>query len=346
MLYLFHVVIGYFHRTPGAVSPARLVLSPCSFTLVVLLGARPCFKRFPFTARSSSDGFHVLRVVWWSPTWSSSEDSCESHCGAVFSAEHCETSCERLSCGTPTSAGCFEASMPLLPGSSRAPRTSEPSRSLRLLCLSCHDLVSVGACCCGAFRPLPWSSWSLRTPSLCTNQFSTLRCCLEHFYPLLGHTLLLLSVLVQAVLSTFLAPRPVAARDYLHREALRKVLCVFPSEPCPSATPSRDSCILSQRGSDVFDVAVASPATFSGTPFCRGVLTPRVCPAHFAVSPAVGVSRARHRLFFCDLRDAWLVLLSRRNVLLVLDLCPSPRRWRTRHSACASRDVITAAACS
>ena len=46
---------------------ARLVLSPCSFTLLVVLGARPCFRGFPFTARSSSHGFHVLRVVWWSP---------------------------------------------------------------------------------------------------------------------------------------------------------------------------------------------------------------------------------------------------------------------------------------
>ena len=225
------------------------MLSPCSFTLHVVLGARPCFQWFPFTARSSSNGFHVLRVVWWSPaprlfplpraarvghylqssaapavvsqttscftvaesccfsvslcsmccashglclslalkrsghprtqlnsaTWSSSESSYDPRCGAVFR--------ERLSCGIPTSAECFEASLPLLPGSSGAHRTSEPSRSLRLLCLSCHGLVSVGACCCEAFRPLPRSSWSLRTPSLCTNLFCTLRCCLEHLYP-------------------------------------------------------------------------------------------------------------------------------------------------------------------
>ena len=51
--------------------------------------------------------------------------------------------------------------------------------------------MSVGACCCGAFRPLPWSSWNLRAPSLCTNLSWTLRCCLEHLHPsllLLGHS--------------------------------------------------------------------------------------------------------------------------------------------------------------
>ena len=83
-LIILHVVLGYFHHTfcalpPSrssrvlsphacAVSTARLVLSPCSFTLLVVRGARPCFQGFPVTARSSSNGFHVLRVVWWSPT--------------------------------------------------------------------------------------------------------------------------------------------------------------------------------------------------------------------------------------------------------------------------------------
>ena len=104
-------------------------------------------------------------------------------------------------------------------------------------------LVSVGAYC--VERPVLWSSWSLRAPSLCTNLIMTLRCCLEHVYPLLGHTLLLLSVLVQAALSTFPAPRPVAAREYPHREALWKVLCV-------------------------------SPRLLPALPFCRGVLTTRV----------------------------------------------------------------------
>ena len=52
---------------------------------------------------------------------------------------------------------CSEASLPTLPRS----------------CV-CWSLL------CGAFRPLPWSSWSIRAPSLCTNLFWTLRCCLEH----------------------------------------------------------------------------------------------------------------------------------------------------------------------
>ena len=75
-----HVVLnlgftfGHSSRCSRVLSPhawccftARLVLSPCSFTLLVVLGARPCFQGFPFTARSSNDGLHVLRVVWWSP---------------------------------------------------------------------------------------------------------------------------------------------------------------------------------------------------------------------------------------------------------------------------------------
>ena len=47
-----------------------------------------------------------------------------------LSAEYCETSCVRLLCGVPTCAECFEAPSPHLPRSSRAPSTSEPSRSL------------------------------------------------------------------------------------------------------------------------------------------------------------------------------------------------------------------------
>ena len=47
-LIILHVVLDTF--------TARLVLSPCSFTLLVVLGARPCFN-----------GLHVLSVVWWSP---------------------------------------------------------------------------------------------------------------------------------------------------------------------------------------------------------------------------------------------------------------------------------------
>ena len=68
----------------------------------------------------------------------------------------------------------------------------------------------------------------------------TLRCCLEHLYPLLGHSLLLLSVLVQAVLNTFPAPRPVAARECPNREALSPSFFLNVVPTC-------------------FDVAVASP---------------------------------------------------------------------------------------
>ena len=56
------------------------------------------------------------------------------------------------------------------------------SRALRLLCLFCRGLVSVGACCCGTVLLLPRASWSLRAPSLCTNLFWTLRCRLEHLH--------------------------------------------------------------------------------------------------------------------------------------------------------------------
>ena len=59
-------------------------------------------------------------------------------------------------------------------------------------------------------------------PGPCAVAWNT---CTRHFC--CSVALLLLSVLVQAVLSTFPAPRPVAAREYLHGEALWKVLCVF-----------------------------------------------------------------------------------------------------------------------
>ena len=99
------------------------------------------------------------------------------------------------------------------------------------------------SCVCWSLQLWSFSSFA-GTPSLCTNLFWTLRCCLEHLYPLLGHTLLLLSVLVQAVLSTFPAQRPVAAREYPHREALWS--------PVSRRLLARPSPALSQRGSDVF----------------------------------------------------------------------------------------------
>ena len=134
---------------------------------------------------------------------------------------------------------------------------------------------------CGAFRPVLWSSWSLRAPSLCTNLIMTLRCCLEHLYPLLGHTLLLLSVLVQAALSTFPAPRPVAAREYPHREALWKVLCV-------------------------------SPRLLPAPPFCRGVLTARVSGELRCLLPSASHTRGTDFLSpsrcLCCCPDVELVL--------------------------------------
>ena len=73
----------------------------------------------------------------------------------------------------------------------------------------------------------------------------------ERLYLLLGHTLLFVPVIVQAALSTFPAPRPVAALEYTHREALWKVLCVF-LRALSVGDSSRDSFVPSQRGSDVF----------------------------------------------------------------------------------------------
>ena len=134
------------------------------------------------------------------------------------------------------------------------------------------------------------------------------------------------------------APRPVAAREYPHREALWKILCS--SEPGPSMTRAHDSCVPSQRGSDVF---LTSPSLhcdflrhpfFPRRPYRESVL--RTSLAHLAV----GVSRARHRL---SVTFEMLGLCCCPDVMssFVLDLV-----LRTRHSSCASRDVITAASCS
>ena len=140
------------------------------------------------------------------------------------------------------------------------------------------------------------SSFALRAPSLCTNLFWTLRCCLEHLHPsllLLGHGFCSSPYLCRPHQARP-APRPVAAREDPHREALCKVSCS--SEPCPSASRARDSFVLSQRGSDVF---LTSPSVhcdcfrhtlLSRRPHRESVL--RISLAHLAV----GVSRARHRL--------------------------------------------------
>ena len=92
-----------------------------------------------------------------------------------LAAEHCETSCERLSCGIQTSAECFKASLPLLPGSSRAPSTSEPSPSLisgMSLARGRHhhvlDLALLRPTGCGsAFTPRGTSSGTSAPASLC-----------------------------------------------------------------------------------------------------------------------------------------------------------------------------------
>ena len=82
----------------------------------------------------------------------------------------------------------------------------------------------------------------------------------------------------------------------------------------PIARPCGRSCVFSVRALSVrrllarllrsfstwfrrvSDVAVAVTATSSGTPICRGVLTATSLLHTSLVSPAVGVSRARHRL--------------------------------------------------
>ena len=90
--------------------------------------------------------------------------------------------CERLSCGIPTSVECFEASLPLPPGSSRAPSTSEPSLSLissMSLARSTHHHVLVLAllrptACGSAFTPRRTSAGTSAPASLCCS--ATLGC--------------------------------------------------------------------------------------------------------------------------------------------------------------------------
>ena len=266
-LIILHVVLGLLLGTFSAC----LVLSPCSFTLLVVLGA-------------SSNDFHVLRVVWWSPapllllpstccacrvcstlprasvgSRSSSRTVilCHSmvvtvgpraplmryssfvspsapcvklfsmgcvfllHCCAVAihtmqlssasTGLQCEGSYESLTCGADFQLRCFEASLPLLPGSLRAPLTSEPSRSLECSEASVLPLPRSCVCSCVCWTLPLWScssfaavflepSYSL---SLCTNLFWTFRCRLEHLHPsllLLGHTMAPLRTCVHTAL--------------------------------------------------------------------------------------------------------------------------------------------------
>ena len=138
------------------------------------------------------------------------------------------------------------------------------------------------------------------------------RCCLERLYPLLGHTLLLSTL-------SLLANIPITRPCGWSCVFLRAVSVGYSSrDSCPSATPRATPSFFLNVVPTCFDVAVAKPRLLP-PPLCALRCSPRECPAHFAVSPAVGVSRARHRLSVA-FRDAWLVLLSRRNVLLVLDV--------------------------
>ena len=155
--------------------------------------------------------------------------------------------------------------------------------ALRLLCLLCRNLMSVGACCCGAVLPLPRSSWSLRAPSLCTNLFWTLRCCLEHLHPsllLLGHTFLLLSVLVQTAPSTSSAASGRCARILPSRGRVEGlVLLRAPSVGDPCARLLRSFSTWFRR---VSDVAVASLRLLQA-PLLSDSLSPLRCLTCVAV---------------------------------------------------------------
>ena len=139
--------------------------------------------------------------------------------------------------------------------------------ALRLLCLLCRGLVSVGACCCEAVLPLPRASWSLRAPSLSTTLFWTLHCRLEHLHQsllLLGHTIDPLRVVVQSALSTSSAASGRCSR-------------ISPSRGLVESLVAPLSCF--------FRAALSLPSLDCDcTPFVEASL-PRECLAHFAWSP-------------------------------------------------------------
>ena len=167
---------------------------------------------------------------------------------------------------------------------------------------------------------LPRSSRSVRAPSLCTNLSWTLRCCLEHLYPLLDHTLLLFLCLCRPLEARFqrrvqwlLANIPIA------RPCRRS--CVCSSEPCLSATP---------RATPVRRRLLARLLRSFSTWFRRVLTSPSLHresilrTSLFTASLTCRRRLTRAAQTFCHLRDAWLVLLSRRNVLLVRDLVLRP----------------------
>ena len=271
--------------------------------------------------------FHVLCFTWavslscTAARWPSTHavefchvvfvrGTCEPHCGAVFLLNTVRPPVSislavfRLLLNDSRLPCLFCPGLPVLP----------VRQSLQALCASPATVLCL-------LEPPVWSFSSFAVvfvePS-CSFSLHHLRCCLEHLYQLLGHTLLLLSVLVQAVLrNVSSAASGRCSRISQSRGVVEGLVC-FPSEPCPSATlRATPSFFL-----NVVPTCLTSPSS------------PRVCLAHFAVSPAVDVSRAAQT--FCHIRDAWLLLLSRRNVLLVLHL--------VLRFVDASRDVITAAA--
>ena len=99
------------------------------------------------------------------------------------------------------------------------------------------------------------------------------------------------------------------------RGTVQGLVCVPPS-PVRARLLARLLRSFSKWFRCVSDVAVASPRLLQAHPFVEAS-SPRECPAHFAVSPAVG-GLTRVAQTFCHIRDAWLVLLFRTSVLCFL----------------------------
>ena len=114
--------------------------------------------------------------------YSSSEGSCARR---RLSAEYCETSCETSLAVFRLPAECFEASLPLLPRSLRAPSTSEPSRFL----ISSMSLARGNAPSCSG--PCASASHCLWI-RLDTSKNIFWNICTRFSFSLLGHTGLLL----------------------------------------------------------------------------------------------------------------------------------------------------------
>ena len=135
----------------------------------------------------------------------------------------------------------------------------------------------------------------LRAPSL--NLFWTLRCCLEHLHPsllLLGHTLLLLSVLVQTARSTSSAASGRCSRIYPSRGLVEGPVFL-------RALSVGDSSGRLLRSFSTWFRRRRFTATASGTSFCPGVLTASVsCALRLLTWPSA--CRARGTDFLSPLR--------------------------------------------